>query len=203
MAKTDFDVILFDLGGVLIDLVGIPRMVEWTRGRFTVEQLWEKWLLSEAGRQFESGRIPLEQFAAMMVEEFGLPITPDEFGKSFYYWITGPFPGVKELLGQLAQSHRLASLSNTNEMHWRRMREEMGLVQCFHRSFPSHETGFVKPDREAFEHVIRELGCAPARILYFDDSPLNVRAARALGISGHRTAGIGDVTRILGELGLI
>ena len=32
MNNTDIDVILFDLGGVLIELAGVEKMLEWSKG---------------------------------------------------------------------------------------------------------------------------------------------------------------------------
>ena len=44
--RSPFDAIVFDLGGVLIELGGVTRMLELLDHRITVEELWTRWLSS-------------------------------------------------------------------------------------------------------------------------------------------------------------
>ncbi|WP_405942705.1 HAD family hydrolase [Streptomyces sp. NBC_00207] len=45
--------------------------------------------------------------------------------------------------------------------------------------------GSAKPEPAAYEWCIRELGLPPGEILFVDDRPENVHAARRLGLQGH------------------
>jgi FMN phosphatase YigB (HAD superfamily) len=63
--------------------------------------------------------------------------------------------------------------------------------------------GLVKPDREAFEHVIAALGCPPAHVLFLDDNEINVAGARAAGLDAHRADGIDSARAILAARGLL
>jgi putative hydrolase of the HAD superfamily len=203
MPRDDYDVVVFDLGGVLVELGGVTKLLEWTAGRWSTAQLWHKWLTSPAGRLFEGGRMDPQEFSRAMVQEFELPVTPEEYLREFVGWVKRPYPGAHALLGRLARLFKLACMSNTNGLHWPRMRDEMGLGPFFSHAFVSHETGLVKPDREAFEYVLNALGCPPGRVLYFDDSDLNVRTALALGMAAHRVDGVQGVSARLQELGLL
>ena len=40
----------------------------------------------------------------------------------------------------------------------------------------------AKPDPAIYRHVLKELGTRPEETLFLDDKPVNVEAARALGI---------------------
>ncbi|MBK7792074.1 MAG: hypothetical protein IPJ62_05830 [Betaproteobacteria bacterium] len=55
-----------------------------------------------------------------MVREFALPVTPADFLAAFAHWPRSLYPGVPELLAALAPRYRLASVSNTNALHWDR-----------------------------------------------------------------------------------
>lgn len=200
--KDELDAVMFDLGGVLVELGGVEQMFDWTRGRLTREELWRRWLLSPGGRLFESGRITPEDFAERMISEFELPVTAEEYLRAFEVWVRAPYPGVTDLLEGLSKVYRLACISNTNAMHWPRMRDHMGLGRFFERSFVSHETGLVKPDREAFLHAMAGLGCPAERILYFDDSQINVDAARDAGMAAHRVNGVEEIVAILRDMGI-
>ncbi|MFN8515545.1 MAG: HAD-IA family hydrolase [Chloroflexia bacterium] len=202
MSQPQFDVIVFDLGGVLIELTGVAQMIAWT-GIESDEELWRRWLTSPSVRGFETGRLAADEFAAAMCLEFALPVGAAEFMAEFALWPRHVFPGGHELLGALAARHRLAALSNNNAVHWERISRDMGLGGYFSASFLSHEIGLIKPDREVFEHVAEALGCAPGRILFLDDNRLNVEQAASVGMVAHRVAGVEQTAALLVSLGLL
>ena len=198
-----FDVILFDLGGVLIELSGVDRMLELCNHAFSADELWARWLTSEGVRRFETGRAGADEFGAAMLDEFGLSIAAAQFLEEFTAWPKGVFPGSFELLEQLSTSYRLACLSNTNALHWPRVCDEMGLARYFESAFASHLVGLLKPDLEIFQHVVDQLGCPPARILFLDDNQLNIAGARTAGMVARRVAGLAEVRATLAEVGVL
>jgi putative hydrolase of the HAD superfamily len=203
MAKDAFDVLLFDLGGVLIKLSGVSTMMEWTQGALTIHEMWHRWMTSQAVRKFESGQSKPIEFASSVISEFCLPVEPEAFLSAFVSWSKEVFPGTVPLLRRLSASYQLASLSNTNELHWNTARTEMGLVDLFDFNFPSHETGLLKPDRQTFEFVASALPCSPERIVFFDDNQANVESARESGMVSYQVSGIDQVAAKLKELGLL
>jgi putative hydrolase of the HAD superfamily len=197
------DVILFDLGSVLVELAGVDQMIAWSRGISTHEELWRRWLRSDAVRRFETGAIGPEDFAAAVVDEFGCTVGVDEFLAAFTWWPRNVYPGAFELLQSLRDRYRLASVSNTNEIHWDRFSNTWRLDAAFHHNFPSYLVGKLKPDAEYFEHVLDELGAPAARVLFVDDNAINVEAASQLGMHTRRVAGVDGVRQAFVELGLI
>jgi glucose-1-phosphatase len=198
-----FDVIVFDLGGVLIELAGVTRMLELLKHRVTVEELWTRWLTSTSVHQFETGQTDADQFAQALLAEFDLPISAIQFLDEFTAWPKGLYPGAVDLLRALAPRYTLACLTNTNALHWPRICDEMGLLSHFAVHFVSHHIGLVKPDRAIFQHVIDHLACPPDRILFLDDNALNVESARSVGISGYCVAGLIGVTEQLTALKIL
>ena len=168
-------------------------MLDWTPGDLSEQALWEKWLTSESVRAFESGRIDSQAFADATIAEFGLSIDANTFLKAFETWIDGLFDGVEDLLVDLRPDYRLATMSNTTATHWPKLTEEMGLGRLIDTHFPSHQTGLLKPDSEAFENVIRELQVEPNRILFFDDNEINVSAARTCDLQAQIAKGPDDI----------
>lgn len=197
MRTQPFDVILFDLGGVLIELTGVPVMIEWTKGRFTEDQLWERWLSSPAVRKFEKGQSTPQQFSGAMIDEFGLAVSADMFLNEFLYWPRRTYPGTRTLLRNLSTRYTLASLSNISAMHWERICNEMDLTTYFNNNFPSFKTGFVKPDREAYINALDKLACQPERVLFMDDNAANVDTALSLGMTAFTVAGLPGVKSAL------
>lgn len=177
-------------------------MLELTGNQMAPGELWRRWLTSAAVREFESGKSSVEDFAAGVRHEFDLPITSDQFIAEFGGWIMGPYPGAVDLLKRLGDSAILACLANTNHLHWRRVKNEMGLVQLFKFTFASHEIGTLKPDREAFQFAIDALGCPAGRILFLDDNQINIDAANSMGIVSYRVNGLSEAEQKLTELGI-
>lgn len=176
------EAILFDLGGVLIELAGVERMLAWSPSLGSTDELWRRWLASPAVRGYETGRTDRDAFADGIVAEFGLPVARDAFLAEFAWWPRTLAPGAARLLAALAPRYTLASLSNTNELHWERFEREWSLPAMFHHNFPSHAVGKLKPDADYFAHVLDRLGVAPANALFVDDNRINVDAARAVGL---------------------
>ena len=202
-APTDIQVLLFDVGGVLVELSGVETMLEWLGRRVTADELWRMWLQSVPVRQFETGRIDAAEFAEGVISEFGLPIEPQRFLKAFIAWPTGLYPGTLEMLARIPRSYRRAILSNTNSLHWPRVLGEMRLGAAFEHHFVPHVTGRIKPDSDAFEHVVESLGCVPAQVLFLDDNSLNIESAQRFGMHAIRVRGAVETHGVLTELGII
>jgi HAD superfamily hydrolase (TIGR01509 family) len=202
MAAT-IEVILFDLGGVLIELAGVEQMIEWSPGIATHEELWRRWLRSTAVRRFETGAIGREEFAAAVIDEFGCPVGVDEFLAAFTWWPRSVYPGAFDLLGAMRERYRIASVSNTNEIHWDRFSNAWRLDAAFHHNFPSYLVGKLKPDAEYFEHVLEALDAPAERVLFIDDNAINVDAATRLGMVTRKVVGVSGARDAFVELGLL
>ncbi|MGH8674774.1 MAG: HAD family hydrolase [Burkholderiales bacterium] len=172
-------VVLFDLGGVLVENTGAQGLASLLPYRLSREEMWARWLGSEAVREFERGQISPEAFAERFIKEWRLQIGAAEFMASFATWPKGLYSGAAKLVRNLRARHRVACLTNTNALHWARFPE---VPELFDAIFASHLTGFLKPDPEAFEHVIRELDVQPDAVYFLDDLLQNVEAARKVGI---------------------
>jgi HAD superfamily hydrolase (TIGR01509 family) len=201
MKAPGIDVVLFDLGGVLVELAGIGQMMAWCPQMTDVGTLWQQWLGSRAVRRFETGGATRHAFAADMVAEFGLPVDADVFLAAFSAWPKGVVDGSRELLTELRAHCTIASVSNTNEIHWARVCDDWQLHGLFHHNFPSHLVGALKPDVDYFEHVLEALGTPAARVLFVDDNAINVEAAARLGIVARRATSPAEVRRALVDTG--
>jgi glucose-1-phosphatase len=201
--KPDIGILLFDVGGVLVQLSGIETMLEWLGQCMTAEELWVRWLRSASVRQFETGQIEAGDFAQAVTREFGLDIEPARFLESFEGWPLGLYPGVMEMLARIPARYRRALLSNSNALHWPRLLNDMGLGNAFEHRFVSHLTGKIKPDSAAFEDVVNTLGCSPQHVLFIDDNMLNIEAAKTFGMQAARAVGPIEAQRVLIDFGII
>jgi putative hydrolase of the HAD superfamily len=204
MALHTYQIILFDLGGVLVEVDNVAALQRMLGTQLSPEEIWQHWLTASTWvSTFESGQCTPEVFATGIVTEWGLAVTAEAFLDNFRHWPKCLFPGVQEMLGLLAQRYTLACLSNTNSIHWPHIRDTLGLNGLLHHYYLSHEIGHLKPTRAAFEYVLADLRCSPSRVVFLDDNQLNVEAAQAMGIQAYCTVGIAEVQIILQSLALL
>lgn len=201
MAHDHIEVLLFDVGGILIELGGIEIWKNLT-GQTDEAELWSQWLNCQVVKDFESGRSTPTDFANGMVRKYDLQISTDQFIESFAQWPKGFYEGARELVADVAPNIRTGCFSNTNDIHWS-ISFNQSVHDLFDLHFLSHKIGHVKPDASAFQYVIDELKCAPESIFFVDDNIINVDAARACGFDAHVTKGPDETRQVLSEHGLL
>jgi putative hydrolase of the HAD superfamily len=198
-AAPRLDVLLFDLGGVLIDFAGFAELPRLLRDPRSPAEVRRRWIGSEAVRLFELGAITRDEFSERFRSEWGLELSNEEFLRRFTGWARGLYPGAADLLGRLA-TRNIACLSNSNELHTPIHR--VAIHPYVRRCFFSNELGLLKPQPEIFRLVIRELAVDAGRIAFFDDTEVNVAAARRAGMNAHRVEGVAELEERLAQLGV-
>ena len=66
--KSAFDVLLFDLGGVLIDFAGFDELTQMLPDAPDRAEIRDRWIRSESVQLFERGDIAPQQFARGVIE---------------------------------------------------------------------------------------------------------------------------------------
>jgi putative hydrolase of the HAD superfamily len=94
-------------------------------------------------------------------------------------------PGTIEVIADLKEGGtRMALLSNAGQDFASYMRHGP-LGDYFEAIFVSGELNLIKPDPAIFAHALGVLGVTAADAIFTDNREDNVRAAEALGITGH------------------
>lgn len=193
MAKAPIQIVVFDIGGVLVricrswqqvfDMTGLP----W-QPAFEHEQA------VNLNTQYETGRITTRQLAEHLGE-----IAPDLTGEQIMalidQWLIEPYAGTVDLVNQLKSAGvATACLSNTNDRHWQRMAVEppFTAIRALDTRIASHLVHSMKPDSGIYEALENETGVDPKAIIFFDDFEHNVAAARERGWQAHQIDHAGD-----------
>lgn len=116
MTNDRTEVLLFDVGGVLIELGGIGLWKELT-GQTDDAEMWRRWLECQVVKDFESGRSGAQDFAHAMVEKYDLALSVETFIDSFAQWPIGFYEGAEKLVHDVNPRIRTGCFSNTNEIH--------------------------------------------------------------------------------------
>lgn len=188
--------ILFDIGGVLIELNGLPSIAKLLNSNQSYDTIYKKWMASPSVIAHETGKMQADEFAIGAVNDLDLTITPQAFIENFSTWIVGTFPDSIELLQAIPSHITLAALSNTSPTHWARV-ESTGLHQNFQHLFLSHEIGHLKPAAPSFQIVLDQLALPAEEIIFFDDNIDNVQASINMGFKGHQAFNPADIKATL------
>ena len=202
MRSGDIDLVLFDLGGVLIQFEGVAALRELA-GLDTAEEALRRWLESRWVQRFERGECSPDQFSSGVVVEWGLPVTPERFLDLFRQWPIGPFDGAADLLAEVKDQVPVGCLSNTNVVHWTDQLDRWAFLGQFDFRFLSFELGRVKPDPAVFEVVAGMLPYSRDRVLFLDDSAVNVDGARSRGFVAEHVCGVDASRGVLFDAGII
>jgi len=96
--------------------------------------------------------------------------------------------GALKLLRELAQRQRLFSLSNTNCVQWPKVLEDLGAQDPFHAHYPSHVSGFHKPDRARMPPLLRRTAQTRGSAFSTIAPSMSQRRARTAGTRTARLA---------------
>lgn len=173
--------ICFDLGGVILRICR-----SWEEGckaaGIEVRGLADRDRTAAARREaivaYQCGQIECTAFAHRIAELLDHLYSPQEIMAVHTAWVLGEYPGVAGLIEEVhAAGLHTACLSNTNHAHWVQLHVSPA-VMLLHTRLASHELGLHKPDPAIYRAAERRLNAQPSEIIFFDDLPENVEAAR-------------------------
>lgn len=189
MKKLAFEQIIFDLGGVLIDID--YQATENAFKELGFRDFGEKYSQlnqNDLFDKFETGKISTQHFINKI-----LPLCPEGTSpnKVVAAWnaMLGEFPEEKiELLHRVKSRFPIYLLSNTNEIHipkvydaWNKV-SDIPMSLLFNKIFLSFEIGKRKPDINTFNWICETLAINPSTTLFIDDSPQHVEGAKQAGL---------------------
>lgn len=183
--------IVFDLGGVIINL-DVPRCVKHFTRLMGAENVRNVLGIDDEGEgvvavsaatkqlmhDYEYGNISTDGFLHSL-QEHCYPGTTIEQIREAWLSMLDALPQAR--LDYVAEVHRKGYrtilLSNSNELHWDPIWDQYRLGTYFDAVFASHHLHMAKPNREMFEHVMREAQTDNAHTIYVDDLDKNRAAA--------------------------
>jgi putative hydrolase of the HAD superfamily len=188
----EIELILFDLGGVLIDID--YQATENAFVQLGVRDFHEQYTQFQQNQLFdlfETGQISAQHFINKLLPITQKGTSPNEVVQAWNAMIGG-FPDEKiALLVRLSKNQRIALLSNTNELHMvqvkRSWEKSSALVfeSLFEQVFLSHEIQQRKPDVATFDWVCQQLKVTPEKVLFIDDSPQHIAGAISARLKTH------------------
>jgi len=198
-AAATVDALLFDLGGVLVDIDFNRAFEAWAQAaRIPASRIASRFSFDSTYEAHERGEIDAGQYFAHLRNTLGFTLSNEELLAGWNAIFIAPSTGIESLLEALAQSFPLYLFSNTNHAHrafWQFCYAK--LLAPFSEIFCSCDLGVRKPSGEAFVEVCRRIGIAAPRIAFFDDREENVLGARGAGLLAHQVHSAADIRSAL------
>jgi 2-haloacid dehalogenase len=197
-------VVVFDLGGVLIDWN--PRYLyrqlfedEAAMELFLAEVCHSAWNEEQdRGRTFADA---VEEAAALYPEQRALI---EAYHQRWDEMLAGPIEGTVAILADLKEAgHELHALTNWSAEKFPIARERYAFLTWFETVLVSGEHGLIKPDARIFELLLERIGREASACIYIDDSAKNIAAAEALGFKAIHFQGPEELRGELIGIGLL
>lgn len=189
MTESGIKQIIFDFGGVLVDLDKARCLEAFARIGFAEAGQWiDAYSQQGVFGQLEAGRVSPAEFCEEVRRITACRAADSELWAAWNLFLVGIPTWRIEALLALRKHYRLYLLSNTNEPHWRHAVEHffpykgLGVEDYFDRIFLSYELHEVKPGADIFRTVLAETGVNPGETLFIDDAAANCATASSLGI---------------------
>jgi FMN phosphatase YigB (HAD superfamily) len=203
MVQIPVDVILFDLGNVILpfnhyqiaeNLSRFSQKKEFRDPKRTFSYLFDFEKGSING--YEIGKVSSNEFFQSLKETLLLPISFEEFA-SIWNDIFWEDVEVSEIIRSLKGKRRLGLISNTNPLHFDYVLSKFPIIRAFDQWILSHEVGFKKPAIEIFQKGIEWASVKPEQIVFIDDMKKHVEVAISLGLQGIHFVSAGQLRKEL------
>ena len=180
--------ILFDLGGVILDINVQATLKQFYELGFPAELMqFPNSMTTDLYFKYETGKLNTEQFRNQIRKAAGVEMTDRAFDEAWNAMLVR-FPEERvALLKELSKRYKLYMLSNTSALHvkvFEKMYLDLAgksMHHVFDKIYYSHEIGWHKPDREAWEYVIKDASIKAEETLFLDDNIHNIKASQELG----------------------
>lgn len=183
MNNKKINYIIFDLGGVLVNIHPDLAMQKLTKATPLPEEKVSSFFLSEAHIQLMCGKISFREFFDYFKEAYSFSKSFQDFLEIWEYIIGEPKQGIELLIQSLAKSHTIILCSNTDPEHWRICRERCRFIDpYFTKCFLSFEMGLVKPGLKIYQFLLDDLSTNANNAVFIDDSLENIEAAAKVGL---------------------
>ena len=198
------DVLLFDLGRVVLDIDFSRVMQIW--GGYAgcaPPELATRFVVNDSFRNHETGKIDDVAFFSDLRRSLDIAISDAQFLEGWNAIFAGEMPGIAPLLARAATQLPLYAFSNTNPPHVEHFSKAYAdVLGHFRQIYLSSSIGLRKPDAAAFRHVVEAIGVPASRIVFFDDSAENIEGARVSGLAAVHVRSTDDVAHALAALGI-
>jgi 2-haloacid dehalogenase len=199
------DVVIFDLGGVLIDWD--PRHLYrklFLGDDAAMEDFLANVCTGDWNRDQDMGRSCAAAARLLRARHPAKAELIDTYYARFDEMMAGPIHGSVEILYELhSRGTPLYGLSNFSAETYPLALRRFDFIRLLRNVIVSGEVRAIKPDPRIYQILFERCRIDPRRAVFIDDMPANVETARRLGVHGILFSGPDALRRELAELRLL
>ena len=187
---TEIKSIIFDLGGVILNLNYSKTEDEFKKiGVLNFKEFYSQKKQTLLFDDFEKGKIKSEEFISSFKESGNLKIKEIDFINAWNAMLLEIPIEKLQFIDGLKKDYKIILLSNTNEIHIKKFEDDLKknnmleqFYKCFDKIYYSSRMGKRKPEENCFNQVLEENGLIAENTLFIDDSIQHIEGAKKAGI---------------------
>ncbi|MFI3264661.1 MAG: HAD family phosphatase [Rikenellaceae bacterium] len=195
--------IIFDLGGVVIDLDRQRCVDSFTRIGFPeADKLVDCYHPADFFNKLERGQLSEDEVFDIIREKAQKEIHNEDIRKAYGdILIEIPLYKLRLIESLKNQGYKIYALSNINPIVISKVRDLFSIdgkkmEDYFDKLYLSYEVKSLKPDPEIFEILISDSGVKPEETLFIDDSEHNISAGQKFGLQVYLASAFEDYSHL-------
>jgi len=196
--------LLFDLGGVMIDIDFDRAIAQWaSMSALSRDEIKRRFWFDEPYQLHERGKLPAAEYFAHLRASLLLRGETEQIVKGWNSIFVAEIEETRRVVEAARKTLPCYAFTNSNPTHQAAWTSRFpSVVACFDHVFVSSDIGLRKPDLEAFRHISETLAVPAGSIMFFDDLRENVDGASAAGLQAVHVRGPGDVLAAVRAIGI-
>ncbi len=187
--------IIFDLGGILIENYDIPFFEALSKATKKQEEEIEK-EIKPLMHKSERGEISEYEFVEKFLKEMNCSEKPEKFVE-IRRKATKEAAGIRELITNLKKHYKIAFATNNAEEEFVSKNKIMHFDKLFDWGIASYQAHARKTETKMFEMTLQHFKIKPEETIFVDDSVANLKAPQELGM---KTIHFASLEQLKGEL---
>lgn len=173
--------VVFDFGGVIVNDHSTTK--DFVHGfskefRIDAEEISEVWLWNK--EKLYKGKISSREIDDIIRKNFNVDKFSEKY-EIYYLKHTTPDRNILIMALKLKNNYRVALLSNMDIFRVRANRKR-NMFSYFDTAVLSADVGYMKPEKEIFEILLKKLDVKPNEVVFVDDNEKNLRMAKRFGM---------------------
>ncbi len=199
----NIELVAFDMGNVLcsVDEMSVSRQFSAICDKAPGE-VHDIVFAQKHKQRFERGEQSFDEHGVRAIAKLGIDMPLDEF-TALYDSALIPSEGMFPLVEKIAESYRIALVSNTSEPHWNLAKRILPFSSILNPVIVSYAIRSMKPEPAFYDALLQQSKVSPSKILFIDDLAVNIEAARSAGMRAHQFTSQENLEQKLTELGVI
>jgi epoxide hydrolase-like predicted phosphatase len=195
--------LLFDLGGVLIDIDFRRAFRAWQPiSSLSLDEISEAFQFDVYYERHERGEITASEYFDHLRSTLSLKGEHARIEEGWNSIYVAEIPETVALVQSARAQFSCNAFTNTNAAHQAAWLSLFPMIRnLFDRVFTSYELGYRKPEKQAFEQIAHALDVPLGSIMFFDDLLENIESAKSAGMQAVHVRSAGDVRNALRAIG--